>query len=136
MKISEIPNSFDEVQSWQKAYIEEHMVYAQSNKNVMDAFIEAGVSLFPKFTQFAVKPLAPKVLAVLAQDNELMKAVGIAAPSKLVSLLVETVLRLKARFEIHINVWQVLDFESSFLRNSFRTYPNGYQITDLGPHQD
>jgi hypothetical protein len=127
MNMKDIPADYDAFERFNRAYEQEHYRFTEANQRVGAATRELFVSWFPRM-------LAPVVRSAIYSmlDEPLIVAFGFPRPSRLMRWLVPTSLRLRAG---------VVRFfpprRRPRLRTGMRhrTYPGGYTIEQLGPHE-
>lgn len=131
MKIKDIPASRDEFVIWYQNYRSQHLVYHSDNKKVTDGLIDGMKEMFPKI----LRPLLRPLMLTLINDNELLIATGQKPPAAIVQKNIRGIMKLRSWSQKYINFWQKKSFESSFLGQHYKTYPNGYQDCLLGPEK-
>jgi hypothetical protein len=129
MGIKYIPESRDAFVSWYQNYRSQHMVYHPDNKKVTDGLIGAMKEMFP----FFIRPLIRPVILTLINDPELLAATGQKAPSDILQKSIRSIMSVRKVLQRYFNPWQKQGFESSYLGQHYKSYPNGYQNDVLGP---
>lgn len=129
MGILNIPESRDEFVAWYQNYRNKHMVYHPDNKKVTDGLISGMKEMFP----FIIRPLVRPVILTLINDPELLAANGQKAPGYVVQKTIRAIMFIRKGLQRYINPWQKKGFESSYLGQHYKSYPNGYQNSILGP---
>lgn len=126
MNIRDIPEEYTTFEQYNRDYEQRHFRFAETNARVGGATRDLFVGWFPR-------PLAPVVRPAIHAllDDTLLEAFGFPRPAGVLRWLVPAVLRARAR---------VLRFFPPRRRPRLRTelkhptYPHGYQIEALGPH--
>lgn len=129
MGIKHIPASRNEFVSWYKAYRRQHLGYHEDNKKVTDGLINGMKEMFPTFLQPLVRP----VILTLINDPELLQATGQRAPNKFVQSTIKGIMRIRQWAQKYYNPWQHKSFEDSYLGQHYKSYPQGYRNSVLGP---
>ncbi len=125
MQLHDLPESLDQMRARAAAYEAEHFAFAPENKRIADATIAVMEAWFPPFLR---PPVRPAVAALL--DEALLEAFGMKKPAAAWRPVLEAGLRLRAQALRVINPHAKPSFVTD-LPN--RTYPDGYQIEELGP---
>ena len=129
MAIQNIPASRDQFVAWYQDYRRQHMVYHPDNKKVTEGLIDGMKEMFP----FFFRPLVRPMILTLINDPELLAATGQKAPGYIVQKFIRGIMYIRKGLQRYINIWQKKSFESSYLGQHYKTYPNGYQNSVLGP---
>ncbi|OUS40117.1 hypothetical protein A9R00_07655 [Oleispira antarctica] len=129
MEINNIPESRDEFVAWYQNYRSKNMKYHADNKKVTDGLIDGMKEMFP----FIIRPLVRPVILTLINDPELLAATGQQAPGYIVQKIIRGIMFVRKGLQRYINPWQKKGFESSNLGQYYKSYPNGYQSSVLGP---
>ena len=129
MGIQDIPESRDQFVAWYQNYRSQHMLYHPDNKKVTDALIGGMKEMFP----FIIRPLVRPVILTLINDPELLAATGQKEPAYIVQKIIRAIMFIRKGLQRYINPWQKKGFESSYLGQYYKSYPNGYQSIILGP---
>ncbi|NEQ53273.1 MAG: DUF2236 domain-containing protein [Leptolyngbya sp. SIO3F4] len=125
MGIVNIPNSYGAFEDYNQAYEQKHFTYAVVNQRVADATRAMLLSWFP----VGVRSLADKAIPALL-DQPLLNALGWqAAPAPLTHLL-ENSLKIRSRLLRKLPPRSMPDF---FVDQFIRSYPQGYELADIGP---
>jgi hypothetical protein len=125
MNIKDLPTSLDEFEAFNRAFEREHYRYAPSNEIIATATRDLLLSMYlPRWLWGLGKPFVSALI-----DEPLLKAVGFPSPPAWLRTLVEGALRLKARVQrlLPPNKKPYL-----FTQAKYPSYPNGYQIEELG----
>ncbi len=125
MHIHDIPSTYEEFAQYNQDYEQQHFVYSDSNRRVVESTINLFLSWFPAIGRPLLKP------CVHAMFDELtLTAFGWSNPPALVRNLVENSLKLRG----HVSRWLLPRRKPDFFTDSkLRTYPHGYELSDLGP---
>ena len=128
MAIKNIPPTIEEFEGFKQAYERERFRYQASNRRVADATLQVMQSWYPK----PLRPLVRQVVYAML-DEPLRRAFDYPKPLPLVRSLAHGALLLAAK---------LLRFlpprRKPFLltRAAHRSYPDGYQLDNLGPPQN
>lgn len=125
MGITQIPNSYDEFEQYNQTYEQQHFTYAVANQRVADSTRAMLLSWFP----VGVRSLTDKAIPALL-DPPLLKALGWHPAPKPLTQLLENSLKIRSRFLRQTPPRTLPDF---FADQSIRSYPQGYDLTDIGP---
>ena len=125
MAIRDIPPTHEAFEAWSAAHERARFRYDDANNRIATATREL-------FVGWAPRPLRPLVRTAIhgMLDDPMREAFGFPAPPAIVRALVTGSLRARAR---------VLRFMPASRRKDFitgkpqRSWPQGYQIADLGP---
>jgi hypothetical protein len=129
MEIKNIPESRDQFVTWYQNYRSNNMKYHADNKKVSDGLIDGMKEMFP----FIIRPLVRPVILTLINDPELLAATGQKVPAYIVQKTIRAIMFVRKGLQRYINPWQKKGFESSYLGQYYKSYPNGYQDRVLGP---
>jgi len=128
MNIKDIPDDFDAFERYNQAFEQQHFRYAPANRQLAVATRDLFLGWF------LPKPLhrwgAPLIYAIM--DDRLRDAGGFPTPSPLVRRMVDGVLKLRARV---LRCLPARRRPRLITRQRHPTYPNGYQIAELGPRE-
>jgi hypothetical protein len=128
MNIKNIPDDLDAFERYNRAFEQEHFRYAPNNHHLAVATRD----LF--FGWFLPKSLhrfgAPFIYAIM--DDRLRDAVGFPAPSLRLRRFVDRALKVRARV---LRFLPVRRRPRLITRQKHPTYPHGYEIAELGPHE-
>jgi hypothetical protein len=125
MQIRDIPNSLEEFEQFNKDYESRHFVFAQSNKLIGDKTVSLLLGFYlPKFLHGLGRPF---VYALM--DEPLRAAMGFPKPAGIFGAVVSSFLKLRARILRYFP-----ERKEPLLGTKRRrpTYPEGYQIEELG----
>jgi hypothetical protein len=131
MGITDIPESRDEFVAWYQDYRNQHLSYHPDNKKVTDDLIDGMKEMFP----FFIKPLIRPVILTLINDPDLLVATEQTAPPRFIQTIIKGFMRVRKLSQKYINPWQKKSFETSYLGQHYKTYPEGYQNSVLGPEK-
>ena len=131
MGIQDIPESRDQFVAWYQNFRRQHMVYHPDNKKVTDGLISGMKEMFP----FILRPLVRPVILTLINDPELLAATGQKPPTYIVQKFIRAIMFVRKGLQRYINPWQQKGFENSYLGQYYKSYPNGYQSSILGPEK-
>jgi hypothetical protein len=125
MQIRDIPSTYDEFAQYNRNYEQQHFIYSDSNRRVVESTVNLFLSWFPGFVRPMLKP------CVHAMFDELtLTAFGWSNPPVFVRNLVEKSLKLRG----HLSKWLLPRKKPDFFTDSkLRSYPDGYKLNDLGP---
>lgn len=125
MGITEIPASYELFESWARQYEHDRFRFAESNQRVGGATRELFVSWYPRFAA----PLVRYSIYALV-DDQMLQAFGFPRPIPGSRTLVSGALKLRGR----IVRWLPPRSRPYFFTDGrIRTYPHGYEISQLGP---
>jgi hypothetical protein len=125
MSIQDIPADFEEYERFNVAYEKANYRFTEANQRVGQATLEMFVAWFPRL----FGPLTRRAMIAL-MDDPVVEGFGFPRPSRAMRWLMATALKLRAR---------VLRLLPRRRRPVLRTeathwsYPNGYEIEQLGP---
>ena len=128
MAIKEIPDTIEAFEQFKRGYEREHFRYQASNRRVADATIKVLEDWYPR----PIRPLARQVVYALL-DEPLRRAFAYPQPHPLVRLTVNGALRLAAKI---IRLMPPRRQPLLLTRQAHRSYPDGYQLENLGPPPD
>ena len=131
MNIKHIPESREAFVMWYQDYRRQHMVYHPNNKKVTDGLIVAMEDMFP----FFIKPFIRPVILTLVNDPELLIATGQKPPAQLTQIVIKGFMGIRKTLQKYINPWQHRSFDNSRLGQHYKSYPDGYQNSVLGPEK-
>jgi ER-bound oxygenase mpaB/B'/Rubber oxygenase, catalytic domain len=123
MNIRDIPESLEAFAAWALEYERQHFFYADSNRNIAEATIRVFLSWYPSI----LNPLLRHAIYA-TMDDAMLKAFGY--PKQPAWLTRGLFLLFRARAWV-MRWWPKRAY--SFLARSHRSYPNGYEINQLGP---
>ncbi len=125
MGIQDIPDSFTAFQQYNLDYECQHFHYSAANQRVGESTLQLFLSWFPAFLRPIVQPF---VYAIM--DDRMIAAFGFPSPQPWQRSLLEQVLRSRGRLLHYLPPRQTPSFYSD---EPQRSYPRGYELTDLGP---
>lgn len=124
MAIQHIPDTFEAFEVWHKAYEREKFVYADSNHQIAEYTINIFCAWYPR----VLTPLIRQVIYTF-MDEPLRVAFGYPRPNALLKALTHGALKATAR----VMRWLPPRRTAYSLRTGHnRTYPDGYEIEQLG----
>ena len=124
MHIQDIPETYEEFESYNLDYEEKYFCFAESNRRVGEATQNLFLSWFPSWMHSALKPAT---LALL--DDGMLDAFGFEHPSNLLRNVVADSLKIRA------NVLRLFPPRLSpdfYIDSPIRSYPDGYEIANVG----
>lgn len=125
MNIKDIPSDYDTFEQFNRAYEQEKFCFAASNKIIGTVTLNRLLSLYlPKFLWFLAYPL---IFALM--DTPLLDAMGLPHPPIIFRKLVTGLLKLRARI---LKFLPEREKPVLFTRRKYPTYPEGYEIEELG----
>lgn len=125
MQIRDIPNSLEEFEHFNKDYESRHFVYAQSNKLIGDRTVSLLLGFYlPKFLHGLGRPF---VYALM--DEPLRVAMGFPKPAGIFGAVVSTLLKMRAGI---LRYFPERKEPRLGTKRRRPTYPEGYQIEELG----
>jgi hypothetical protein len=125
MNIKQLPTDYDSFERYNVEYERTHFCFTDANHRVGAATRELFASWFPRVG----RPLVRRAIYALL-DDPLIKAFGFPQPSRAMRQLVTISLKLRA-----LCLRGLPRRRRPLLRTEMkqRSYPNGYQIDQLGP---
>jgi hypothetical protein len=125
MGIVDIPPSYEAFEAWSRFYERQHFQYADSNHRVGASTRDLFASWFPRVFTPVVRY---GIYAML--DDDMIAAFGFPRPLPLTRAILRGALELRGR----ALRWFPPRREAHFFTDDRnRTYPDGYQIAELGP---
>ena len=125
MQIQNIPETYEAFERYNLEYEREHFRYAATNRLVGDSTQNLLLSWFPRWLRPLVKPSVHSLL-----DERMLDAYGFSAPPVFLQQAIAHSLRLRGR----LLRWLPPRQRPKFYTDAYhRSYPNGYQLTQLGP---
>ena len=125
MGIKNIPESYTEFEKFHHDYEDKYFRYAETNREISGYTINLILGMYlPKFLFFIGKPIVRSLL-----DDKLLNAMGLKPTSKLLQKSTFGLMRLRA------NIVRFLpERKTAFSGTKAKrpTYPNGYEINELG----
>lgn len=125
MGLEEIPATYETFHNFNRAYEAEHFQYHPDNRAVGDAVVKLMQGWLPAIAA----PLIPNLIRTVA-DEPMQTALGWPAPPHWVKQAITRGLRLRQRLVRHLPRRQRSHFG---VDQANRTYPEGYQMRQLGP---
>jgi hypothetical protein len=126
MNIKAIPPDYEALERYNVAFEETHYRFAEPNYRLAQATRDLFLSWFlPKRLWRRGEPF---IYAMM--DDRLLAAVGFPRPAPWVRRLVETSLKVRARL---LRFLPARQHPHLLTQQKFPTYPQGYQIEQLGP---
>ncbi len=127
MQIKNIPPSYGTFEQYNLDYEQQHYHYNPANQRVGESTIKLFLSWFPSPFRTMIQPF---VYAIM--DDSMLRAFGFPQPQFWQRQLVAIVLRSHGAMLRHLPPRRHPHFYSE---EPQRSYPQGYQIQDLGPTQ-
>ena len=128
MAIKDIPPTMEEFEQFKRGYEREHFCYQASNRRVADATIKVLEDWYPR----PLRSLARQVVYALL-DEPLRRAFDYPQPHPLIRLAVNGTLRLVAKI---MRFLPPRRHPFLLTQQGRRSYPEGYQLENLGPPPD
>ena len=125
MSISNIPDTYDEFARFNRDYEQRNFVYADSNRRVGESTINLFLSWFPAPIRPGLRPLVEGLF-----DERAIIAFGFSSPTPMTRKVVEQSLKLRSLVAKAMLPRKNPDF---YTDSKIRSYPNGYELKDLGP---
>lgn len=125
MGIEGIPDSYEALEQYNQRYEAENFHFAPSNQQVAAATRRMLVGWFPRPLQPLVNLGVPSLL-----DPALLKALGWQPAPPVLRHAAAQALRLRSRV---LRWWPPRHQADFFVDQSIRSYPDGYDVTDIGP---
>lgn len=125
MKISDIPESRDAFEGFNRAYEHDNFRFKETNRRIG----EATVSLFTSWFPAVLAPLVRRAIYAML-DDRLIEAFGFPKPSPVLRRAVPGLVRLRGRLAGWLPSRRVPRMRSDMARP---TYPQGYRIETIGP---
>jgi hypothetical protein len=129
MKIKDIPASLEDFWQWRLKYEARCQLYADSNKKVSFGLLNAFEKRIPKL----FRPLIVPALASVIGDDRIRAVLGLPKPGLFSRSLVLLAMKIRQRLLRYVTVWDKLDWRSTRIYNDYPTYPEGFQVDELGP---
>jgi hypothetical protein len=128
MNIKNIPESYEAFEQFNRDYERDHFRYAESNKRIGEATRDLFLSWFGLPTSIS-KLFRPVVYALL--DNSMLDAFGFPHPPQFLRSLLSVTLKTRA---FALRFFPPRKHPYIYVEEApHRAYPNGYNLTDLGP---
>ncbi len=128
MHIQNIPATYEELERYNLDYEREHFRYSDTNRRVGEATRGLFLSWFPWWMR---SPLKPVVHALL--DDTMLDAFGFEHPPQLLRTAVANILKLRG---LSLRFFPPRQQPHFFIDSPIRSYPNGYEIDELGPPEN
>ena len=125
MNIQNIPASYESFERYNQTYEQTHFAYHQANQRIADATRQMLLTWFPTAFRSQVDKAIPALL-----DPPLLQALGWRPAPPLLTRTLQTLLKTRSRLLRRLPPRTLPDF---FADQSIRSYPNGYQLEDIGP---
>ncbi len=125
MQIQNIPETYAEFEQYNLNYEREHFHYSDTNRRVGESTRDLFLSWFPSFLRPVLKPF---VYAML--DERMRDAFGFPHPPQFLTWIAKTSLKMRGKL---LRLFPPRKQPSFFTDSPQHSYPNGYQLTDLGP---
>jgi hypothetical protein len=125
MHIQNIPETYEELERYNREYEKENFRYSQTNQKLGEATRDLFLSWFPGWMRLPLKPL---VYALL--DETMLDAFGFEHPSPFLRFFLANLLKIRARL---LRFFPPRNQPHFFVDHPIRSYPNGYEIANLGP---
>ena len=125
MQIQNIPETYAEFEQYNLNYEREHFHYSDTNRRVGESTRDLFLSWFPSFLRPLLKPF---VYAML--DERMRDAFGFPHPPQFFTWIATTSLKMRGQL---LRLFPPRKQPSFFTDSHQLSYPNGYQLTDLGP---
>ena len=127
MGIKDIPDTFEAFEAFHKNYEQTHFRYTESNREIAELTVKTFLAWYPA----PLRPIVREGLYTM-MDEPLLKAFGYPKPHPLLKALVHGAVKLGA---FVIRTFMPPRREPFHLTHQpNRTYPQGYQLEALGPH--
>jgi hypothetical protein len=125
MGIDDIPVSYEEFEVWNRSYESRQFRFAETNQRIAFSTRELFASWFPRVAAPIVRY---SIYAML--DDPMIVSFGFPRPLPLTRPLLRSLLKLRGQLVRWLPPRRSPHF---FTDNRNRTYPEGYEITGLGP---
>jgi hypothetical protein len=127
MHILNIPETYEEFELYNLNYEREHFRYSDTNRRVGESTRNLFLSWFPGFLRPVIKPAVHSLL-----DETMLEAFGFEHPPQPLGWAVVTSLKIRSSA---LRLFLPRRKASFFTDAPNRSYPNGYQLAELGPPQ-
>jgi hypothetical protein len=127
MNIEDIPDTLKELKDFSEDYERETFIYSKSNKAIADATIEIVKGWLPFFAKPFVFPIMKCFL-----DDRMLTAFGYTHSPRWLKMLVLFIMKVRA---LVLGKITFKKYPTLFTTEKNRSYPDGYQIEQLGPQQ-
>lgn len=125
MGIQAIPDDYHSLEQYNLEYERQYFRYTEANQRVGESTLKLFLSWFPVPLRSLIRPL---VYAIM--DDRMIQAFGFPSPQPWQRHLLEQLLRSRGRLLHYFPPRQTPSFYSD---EPQRSYPQGYDLTDLGP---
>lgn len=125
MHIRNIPDTYEALEQYNLNYEQQHLHYSLSNQAVGESTRRMFLSWFPAGLRPWAKPCFHAIL-----DDTMLRAFNFPVPSPWLRHAIATSLRLRGQILRYCPPRRQGKF---FTQLPNRSYPRGYQLTDLGP---
>ncbi|MGD1865712.1 MAG: oxygenase MpaB family protein [Phormidesmis sp.] len=125
MGIESIPPSYETFEAYSRAYEETHFTDKETNRRVANATRKMLLSWFPK----GLRSLADEAIPALL-DPSLLQSLGWQPAPKPLTVLLTKTLQFRSRLLRQQPPRRLPEF---FVDQSIRSYPQGYEVNDIGP---
>ncbi|MEO0868185.1 MAG: oxygenase MpaB family protein [Cyanobacteria bacterium J06642_11] len=125
MGIENIPDTYLGFATYNRAYEQQHFTYTVANQRVADATRAMLLGWFP----VGLRSLTNKAIPALL-DPPLLEALGWQPAPRYLTQLLETSLRVRSRLLRKLPPRSLPDF---FADQTIRSYPDGYDVSHIGP---
>ncbi|MEM9908522.1 MAG: oxygenase MpaB family protein [Cyanobacteria bacterium P01_D01_bin.44] len=125
MGIEQIPESYEAFETYNQTYEAEHFRYAATNQRVADATRGMMLGWFPRALRSLVDLGIPAIL-----DAPLLTALGWQPAPPVLERSVQNILKLRSRLLRKLPPRKTADF---FADQKILSYPQGYEVNDIGP---
>jgi hypothetical protein len=125
MSIQDLPSTYAEFEQFNRDYEQQYFVYSDSNRRVGESTINLFLGWFPAVSRPLLKPLVYGMF-----DDRAIAAFGFNSPSKAVRNFVASSLKVRSYFAKLLLPRSKPDF---YTDSKLRSYPDGYELSDLGP---
>lgn len=125
MHIQNIPETYEEFERYNLDYERQHFRYSDANRRTGEVTRDLFLSWFPQILRPAI---APAIYAML--DDTMLQAFGLPQAPALLRSSIAIILRLRSRL---LHLFPSRKQPDFFTDSPTRTYPTGYEISQLGP---
>lgn len=125
MNLRDLPVGYAHFDQFNQGYEARHFRHTDAGQRVVGATREMFAAWFPR----PLRPLVREAIYALL-DEPARRAAGFPAPGRLARSLAPRALRLRARIAARLPARQRPRLRTLLKRP---TYPNGYQLSDVGP---
>jgi hypothetical protein len=125
MGIKELPTDYHDFERFNIEYEQAHFRFSEDNARIVQATQDMFLSWFlPRALWGLGRPFLAAIM-----DDHMLQAIGLPKPAPWKKRLVNTTLKLRARLLRLLPSRRVPFY---FTKKKYRTYPNGYEIEELG----